>query len=76
MTKPLAGILLAALAAVAAIPASLIATVLLTPLWRLVEQRVGIEAIGHSGPAGWCFLAVYATTALAALAAAWTLVRE
>lgn len=28
------------------------------PVWDAVE-RAGIESVGHSGPAGWCYLASY-----------------
>ncbi len=42
------------------LPASAVVTLVLLPLWRVVEERAGIESIGHSGPAGWCFIAVFA----------------
>jgi hypothetical protein len=42
-----------------ALPASLFATVLLLPLWRWIEANVHVEAVGHSGPADWCFVATY-----------------
>ena len=35
-------------------------TFLLVPLWRWIEADFGIEAIGHSGPAEWCFYLVFA----------------
>lgn len=47
-------------AAVGLAPVAAFATILLSPLWGWVEARLGVEALGHSGPAGWCFLAVYA----------------
>jgi len=40
-------------------PVSLIVTFLLLPFWRWLESLSGIEVIGHSGPAGWCFLVVF-----------------
>ncbi len=46
--------------AVLAVPAAIFVTFLLTPLWRAVEARYGIESLGHSGPATWCFVLVYA----------------
>jgi len=49
----------AAVLALAAMPAAFIVTLSLTPLWSWIEARYGIESIGHSGPADWCFLAVY-----------------
>lgn len=36
-------------------------TFLLWPLWSWVEAFSGIESLGHSGPATWCFVV---TTAL------------
>ena len=49
-----------ALVVVASMPAALVVTFLAMPLWIGVESRLGIEAVGHSGPATWCFLVVYA----------------
>ena len=40
-------------------PAAFIVTFLLTPLWSWIEANYGIESIGHSGPAEWCFEFVY-----------------
>jgi hypothetical protein len=45
--------------AVAAMPASVIATLASIPFWSFVERRFGIESVGHSGPADWCFEVVY-----------------
>jgi len=52
-------LIVAAVLALAAMPAAFIVTLLLTPLWSWIEATYGVEAIGHSGPADWCFLAVY-----------------
>ncbi|QKE62625.1 hypothetical protein HNE05_04370 [Aquipseudomonas campi] len=30
-------------------------TLLLLPLWGWLDTRIGIEALGHSGPAPWCY---------------------
>ena len=49
-----------------AIPAAIVTTVLLMPLFSWMEARFGIEAVGHSGPAEWCYVSVYVTL-LAAL---------
>lgn len=57
--------------AVALAPLSFLATILLLPLWRWIESDVGIEAVGHFGPAEWCFAAVYALLAALGLAAWW-----
>lgn len=41
------------------LPLSVILTLLLLPLWRWLEATHGIESVGHSGPAGWCFGLVF-----------------
>jgi hypothetical protein len=46
-------------------------TILLVPLWRWIEADFGIEAIGHSGPAEWCFYLVFAILLAPALYALW-----
>ncbi|MGE0809232.1 MAG: hypothetical protein AB7N69_01300 [Immundisolibacter sp.] len=45
--------------AVGALPIALVATLLAWPLWGRFEAATGIESLGHSGPAEWCFAAVY-----------------
>lgn len=50
-------------------PLSLLATLLLLPLWLWLESAGGIEAVGHSGPAAWCYLLVFAILAGAATVA-------
>mgnify|MGYP003345110767 CR=1 FL=1 len=46
-------------------------TILLVPLWRWIEADFGIEAIGHSGPAEWCFYLVFAILLAPALYLLW-----
>jgi hypothetical protein len=46
-------------------------TILLVPLWRWIEADFGIEAIGHSGPAEWCFYLVFTILLAPALYAFW-----
>jgi hypothetical protein len=41
------------------VPVAAITTLALLPLWSLIESRFGIESVGHSGPADWCFETVY-----------------
>ena len=41
------------------VPVGLIITFLLIPFWGWLEKRFGIESIGHSGPAGWCYIASF-----------------
>lgn len=54
-----------------ALPPAVAATVVLMPLWSRIEASTGIESVGHSGPATWCYLASWVglSALLAALAA-------
>lgn len=47
------------------VPGSIVLTLLLLPLWRWIEETLGIESIGHSGPADWCFEAVFVVCVIA-----------
>jgi len=51
------------------LPPTFIATFLLTPLWSWIEATYGIESIGHSGPADWCFELIYGMLAAACILA-------
>ena len=51
------------------VPISFFATILLLPVWRAIEAYLGVEAIGHSGPAQWCFALVYLLLLAASLIA-------
>lgn len=51
-------------------------TFLLVPLWRWIEADFGIEAIGHSGPAEWCFYLVFAILVAPALFILWRVWRS
>ena len=42
-----------------AVPLSIVTTILLFPMWSWVEASTGIESVGHSGPAEWCYAAVF-----------------
>jgi len=42
------------------LPVTFYLTMVLMPLWSEIERRWGIESVGHSGPADWCFLTVFA----------------
>ena len=46
-------------AVVAALPVSIVATIMLLPLWSWLEASTGIESVGHSGPADWCYAIVF-----------------
>ena len=41
-------------------PLSVLATILLLPVWSWLESSAGIEAVGHSGPAAWCYFVTFA----------------
>ncbi|XZG69036.1 hypothetical protein ACTSKR_10265 [Chitinibacteraceae bacterium HSL-7] len=67
--KPLWQVLFAAAIALALLPATLITTLLLIPLWELLETRLGIASMAYSGPKSWCYVSVLALLAtLATLA--------
>jgi H+/Cl- antiporter ClcA len=68
MKKIMRTILLTVLALVVTAPLSVIITALLFPFWSWLESFSGIESVGHSGPAGWCYLLIFMAL-LAALAA-------
>jgi hypothetical protein len=39
-----------------ALPVSAVLTWMLLPFWDWMEASFGIESVGHSGPADWCYL--------------------
>ena len=41
------------------VPVTFVLTIMLFPVWSAIERRWGIESVGHSGPAEWCFWAVF-----------------
>jgi hypothetical protein len=47
-----------------AIPVAAVLTIWMMPVWALVERETGIESVGHSGPADWCYYVTYAVTVL------------
>jgi hypothetical protein len=34
-------------------------TLLLIPFWGWLEANLGVESIGHSGPAEWCYVVTF-----------------
>jgi hypothetical protein len=50
--------------AVLTLPLAFFATIVLMPLWSFVESHYGIESVGHSGPADWCFAVTYGVVLL------------
>ena len=45
--------------ALLSMPVAIVLTFMLSPFWNWFEAVSGIEALGHSGPAEWCFVAIY-----------------
>jgi len=41
------------------LPLGLMVVYLLFPLWSWIEATFAVEAVGHAGPAPWCYLVVY-----------------
>jgi hypothetical protein len=76
MTSKARRVLALFLVVVIAVPASVLITVLLFPLWTFLEAVTGIEAVGHSGPAEWCYVAVFVAVAAAGLVLAGLRLRE
>ena len=64
MSHWMAAVLRVVVVLLISVPTSIVATLLLLPLWRWIEASSGLESIGHSGPAEWCYLAVFALAAL------------
>lgn len=54
------GIAISAGLLVLLLPVTLIVTFMLFPLWSWIEDSFNIESVGHSGPAEWCFVVVFA----------------
>jgi len=52
-------ILIFIVSAVLAAPIAVVATFMLWRFWDWFERKTGIESLGHSGPAEWCYLAIY-----------------
>jgi hypothetical protein len=38
---------------------SIVGTLLMLPFWRWLETAYAVEAVGHSGPAQWCYLVTF-----------------
>ena len=57
--KPLKTVLVLIFGGVIAAPIAVVATFLMSPFWNWLETETGIESMGHSGPADWCFLVIY-----------------
>ena len=44
---------------IACVPVAILLTIFTTSFWLWIENTFKIESIGHSGPAEWCYIAVY-----------------
>ena len=44
---------------VISMPPAFMLTIALLPLWSHIEATYGVESVGHSGPADWCFELTY-----------------
>ncbi|WP_031432813.1 hypothetical protein [Methylomarinum vadi] len=62
--QPIYSALLFIVLLIALLPLAFILTLVLEPFWQWIERNHAIEAVGHSGPAEWCFLLVYAVCVL------------
>ena len=63
-------------ALIVSLPIAFFTTILLIPLWSWIEAKYGIESIGHSGPAGWCYATVYTTFVLLSAGFLWLVTRR
>lgn len=54
---------------VLALPVAFVLTMMLAPAWSAIERRWGIESLGHSGPATWCYALVFACVVVVSLTA-------
>lgn len=59
MKRPLRVVLTLLAVILIAAPLSAVITILLFPFWSWFEASVGIESVGHSGPAEWCYAVVF-----------------
>jgi hypothetical protein len=56
---PMKLVMVSLLALLVALPISAVLTWMLAGFWNWFELHSGIDSIGHSGPAGWCYIALY-----------------
>ena len=70
MTRIWRGLAMIGVIALLGVPVTFFATIALLPLWSEIERRYGIESVGHSGPADWCFWVVFVIYLGVALAVA------
>jgi len=59
MKKPIYLILSITTIIIISAPLSIFITILLYPFWSWLESSTGIESLGHSGPAEWCYVSIF-----------------
>jgi hypothetical protein len=59
MKKPFSTILSLLIIIIITVPLSIVVTIVLSPFWSWFEASTGIESLGHSGPAEWCYLVIF-----------------
>jgi len=70
------GVVVSAGLLVLLVPVTFIVTIILFPLWSWIEDTFNIESVGHSGPADWCFIVVYALLVGSVIPGFWALRRR
>jgi hypothetical protein len=69
----LVGVVVSAGLLVLLLPAAVVVTIMLFPLWSWIEDSFHIESVGHSGPAGWCYMLVFALLVGSVIPGFWVL---
>jgi hypothetical protein len=59
MKRPFSIVILLLLIIIISVPLSIVVTIVLSPFWSWLETSTGIESLGHSGPAEWCYLVIF-----------------
>ena len=70
------GVLTSAGLLVLLLPTAVVFTIMLFPLWSWIEDSFGIELVGHSGPADWCYLLVFGLLVVTVIPGFWILRRR
>ena len=60
---------------IVAMPIAVIVTIVMMPFWSWLEAAIAIEAVGHSGPAEWCYLFIYIVVVTCA-GLIWSMIRR
>lgn len=54
--------------ALVGLPLAAVMTIFALPFWSFLEGNIGVESVGHSGPAPWCYVATYLAVIAVAVA--------